>query len=151
MIIQTVILLSLILAPVAVIEHRKIPPVSGFFLLFCAVIAFMKMVSFVLVNKDYRIARRKKIPLIAPMHPSVLPNPVLYPLNLRLGNLLYFLAAPTLIYQINYPRSPSIRRIWVIGKIAQLVVFLFLMKVMVDQYVMPTVKNAKVRSPQHTN
>lgn len=143
---QSAILLSIILTPIAVIEHQKIPPISGFFLLFCSIIAFMKMISYVLVNRDYRVAQRKKVQLIDPIHPHVLPNPQRYPDNLRARNLLYFLAAPTLIYQINYPRSPSVRRLWLVGKVTQLVVFLFLMKILVDQYVMPAVKNAKVRT-----
>jgi hypothetical protein len=31
-------------------------------------------------------------------------NPVVYPGNLRAGDLAYFLAAPTLTYQLNFPR-----------------------------------------------
>lgn len=143
---QSAILLLYVLGPIAVIEYNKLPPTSGFFLLFCSVVVFMKMVSYVLVNRDYRIARRKNVQLIDPMHPSVLPNPQRYPDNLRVSHLAYFLAAPTLIYQLNYPRSPTIRRIWVLGKIGQLILFAFLMKVLVDQYVMPTVKNAKARA-----
>lgn len=37
-----------------------------------------------------------------------------YPLNLTLPNLLYFCVAPTLCYQLNYPRSPTIRVQYVI-------------------------------------
>jgi len=34
---------------------------------------------------------------------------VRYPYNLGLGELYYFWLAPTLTYQINFPRSPSVR------------------------------------------
>ena len=39
---------------------------------------------------------------------------VQYPENLVLNNLLYFLAAPTLVYQVAYPRSSRFRIRWVI-------------------------------------
>ena len=37
-----------------------------------------------------------------PLYPS-------YPANLTAGNLAYFIAAPTLVYQTGYPRSPGTR------------------------------------------
>lgn len=37
------------------------------------------------------------------------PPFVMYPQNLSLSNLLFFMVAPTLCYQLNYPRSQSIR------------------------------------------
>ena len=40
-------------------------------------------------------------------------NAVRYPENLSLRNLLYFLAAPTLVYQVAYPRSQRFRVRWV--------------------------------------
>ncbi len=41
-------------------------------------------------------------------------NAVRYPENLTVKNLLYFLAAPTLVYQVAYPRSQRFRIRWVI-------------------------------------
>ena len=37
-----------------------------------------------------------------------------YPENLTLGNFAYFLAAPTLIYQMTYPLSTCFRRRWLL-------------------------------------
>jgi hypothetical protein len=37
-----------------------------------------------------------------------------YPENLSPGNLAYFLAAPTLVYQMSYPRSAKFRTRWVL-------------------------------------
>ena len=39
---------------------------------------------------------------------------VKYPENLGFNNLLYFLAAPTLVYQIAYPRSARFRVRWLV-------------------------------------
>ena len=43
--------------------------------------------------------------------PGVAPPPV-YPESLTLANLAYFLAAPTLVYQVAYPRSSRFRLRW---------------------------------------
>jgi diacylglycerol O-acyltransferase-1 len=78
-----------------------------------------------------------------PIHPQFLPNPQVYPNNLNLrgtdcnlsctespsgliafADIAYFVLAPTLIYQLNYPRSARIRRGWLAGKIVQLVRFM---------------------------
>jgi hypothetical protein len=37
------------------------------------------------------------------------PNVLLYPQNVTFANYFYFLWAPTLVYQINYPRTKKIR------------------------------------------
>ena len=39
-------------------------------------------------------------------------HPPVYPENLTLGNLAYFLVAPTLVYQVAYPRSSRFRLRW---------------------------------------
>ena len=39
---------------------------------------------------------------------------VLYPENLAMHNLVYFLVAPTLVYQVAYPRSTCLRFRWLL-------------------------------------
>lgn len=39
-------------------------------------------------------------------------RPLMYPENLTAGNLAYFMAAPTLCYQMSYPRSSRFRLRW---------------------------------------
>lgn len=39
---------------------------------------------------------------------------VRYPENLTANNLLYFLVAPTLVYQVAYPRSTRFRIRWLL-------------------------------------
>lgn len=41
-------------------------------------------------------------------------NAVRYPESLALNNLLYFLVAPTLVYQVAYPRSTRFRVRWLL-------------------------------------
>eukprot|EP01038_Epipyxis_sp_PR26KG_P005339 gene5339-7409_t len=66
----------------------------------------------------------------------------LYPFNITLFNLGYFLIAPTLCYQLNYPRSPTIRWRYVMLIIIRLVFVGFLIIFSFEQYIRPTLKTA---------
>jgi len=50
--------------------------------------------------------------------------------------------APTLCYQMNYPRSPPPRWTWLAGKFAQFIFFVSLAVLMLEQFCMPLVKNS---------
>jgi diacylglycerol O-acyltransferase-1 len=43
---------------------------------------------------------------------------------IKLNDLLYFIAAPTLCFQFEYPRTQKIRKIWLIKRIAELIISL---------------------------
>jgi len=45
-----------------------------------------------------------------------------YPGNLTLGNMCYFLCAPTLCYQTDYPRSTRFRKRWFLRRCMELLV-----------------------------
>lgn len=52
-----------------------------------------------------------------------LPQPyVHYPDNLNLRNLYYFMAVPTLCYEINFPRAKRIRKRFLIRRITEIVI-----------------------------
>jgi uncharacterized membrane protein YvlD (DUF360 family) len=75
------------------------PPTSGFVM--CEFIRLiMKMHSFLMVNRSLRIEKKAG---------DSDPNVLLYPQNVTFANYFYFLWAPTLVYQINYPRTKKIR------------------------------------------
>jgi len=65
------------------------------------------------------------------------PPFVLYPQNITILNLLYFSIAPTLCYQLNYPRSPSIRWTNVIFLLFRLVFVGAMILFSVEQYIFP--------------
>ena len=44
-----------------------------------------------------------------------------YPNNVRILDFLYFLCAPTLVYDLNYPRSRSIRKMYIVRRLLELV------------------------------
>jgi len=140
-----VIVLSLAL-PIGVIKYTRPHPFSSLLLLFQACVLFLKLVSYVVVNKDYRLAYQAGKPItddIKHIDLSEEINIKKYPDNLTIGNLLYFLFAPTLIYQLNYPRSPKIRYLWLGAKIVEWIFFTGLQLFILEQYIIPTVTNSK--------
>ena len=65
-----------------------------------------------------------------------------YPHNLTVLNLLYFCVAPTLCYQLNYPRSPKIRWRYLFTICVRLVVVSVLVVFFVEQYIKPNLVQA---------
>ncbi|GMR58362.1 hypothetical protein PMAYCL1PPCAC_28557 [Pristionchus mayeri] len=66
----------------------------------------------------------------------------LYPGTLTLSNLYYFLLAPTLCYELAFPRSPRRRKSFLIKRTAELIFLTFLMLALIQQWVVPLVKNS---------
>ena len=65
-----------------------------------------------------------------------------YPYNITLADIYYFWLAPTLTYQLNFPRSPS-RRTWmVLSLLARMAVVGSLMLFLTRQHVLPAIVEA---------
>ena len=60
-----------------------------------------------------------------------------FPANVTLGNFLYFLAAPTLVYEPAYPRTRRIRRRVIFGHAAAMCVCLALQYFLFTQFLLP--------------
>lgn len=67
-----------------------------------------------------------------------------YPVNLTYVNIFYFCIAPTLCYQLNYPRSASIRIRYLLSIVIRLLFCSALMLIMIEQYVRPILENDKI-------
>uniref|UniRef100_A0A8R1DQ72 O-acyltransferase n=1 Tax=Caenorhabditis japonica TaxID=281687 RepID=A0A8R1DQ72_CAEJA len=65
-----------------------------------------------------------------------------YPSNLTIFNIYYFMAAPTLCYEFKFPRTPRIRKRFLIKRIVELIFLSFLIAALVQQWVVPTVRNS---------
>lgn len=63
-------------------------------------------------------------------------------------DLLYFVFAPTLCYQTNYPRTARIDWIFVLRRLIEMVFCLALIVFMSEQYVKPATINALVHIDQ---
>jgi diacylglycerol O-acyltransferase-1 len=65
-----------------------------------------------------------------------------YPENLTLPNLLYFSVAPTLTYQLNYPKANGTRWSIVLTILFRMMVVSGLILFATESYIMPTVQNS---------
>jgi diacylglycerol O-acyltransferase 1 len=78
--------------------------------------------------------------------PAMQPT-LMYPENITPGNLAYFIAVPTLSYQMEYPRSDRIRVRWLAHRVVELMLVGALMLVLVDQFIEPAILDSLV--PMH--
>lgn len=69
---------------------------------------------------------------------------VQYPDNLNVRDLMYFLLAPTLCYELNFPRTTRIRKRFVIKRCIEVVVLVNLMLGLFQQWMIPSVRNSLV-------
>ncbi|KAL3140361.1 hypothetical protein ABBQ38_004622 [Trebouxia sp. C0009 RCD-2024] len=136
------------LVPVyCVYKDKEVPVVPGFILVMVTSIVSLKLVSYAHCNHALRNARRKG-EVVAGERGSATPifdhtgEAVRYPESLALNNLVYFLAAPTLVYQVAYPRSTRFRIRWLLKRVAELVMVSFFGLIVTEQYVTPAIVNS---------
>ncbi|XP_034824909.1 diacylglycerol O-acyltransferase 1 isoform X2 [Maniola hyperantus] len=67
---------------------------------------------------------------------------VKYPDNLSLKDLFYFILAPTLCYELNFPRTTRIRKRFLIKRIIEVVFGVNLVLALFQQWMIPSVTNA---------
>jgi len=102
----------------------------------------MKLVSYAHVNHHLRRLRREP-PAPGTQHHGLLQQQLsAYPGNLTLGNMCYFLCAPTLCYQTDYPRSTRFRKRWFLRRCMELLVCVALMGILIEQYIYPACLNS---------
>ncbi|GIL55503.1 hypothetical protein Vafri_11070 [Volvox africanus] len=133
--------------PWAVISLTRAEPISGGILITLAVVLWMKLVSYHHCCFDLRTARR--CGEIRPGERGCPDTPAedwgqlaKYPENLTLRNLMYFLAVPTLTYQVNFPRSRTFRGRWVLRRVFELAITLTALAILIGQYIEPAVTNS---------
>ena len=69
---------------------------------------------------------------------------VIYPDNLSVGDLYYFWFAPTLCYEINFPRTRMIRTSFLLKRALEVFVCSQVCLCIVQQYIMPSVVSALI-------
>ncbi|XP_056630075.1 diacylglycerol O-acyltransferase 1 [Diorhabda carinulata] len=69
---------------------------------------------------------------------------VQYPDNLNLKDIYYFLLAPTLCYELNFPKTERIRKRFLIKRIIEVVLGTQLIFCVIQQYMIPSVKNSLI-------
>lgn len=135
-----------LLLPSFIILHTRAELLPGFALTMATCILWLKLVSYAHVNWDLRVARRRGEVRPGERGGGGIPESaeaeLRYPENIRLPNLAYFVAAPTLCYQLSYPRSKHFRARWMAKRLVMLTGSLGLMLFVTEQYIQPTIDNS---------
>uniref|UniRef100_A0A1I7WCT0 diacylglycerol O-acyltransferase n=1 Tax=Heterorhabditis bacteriophora TaxID=37862 RepID=A0A1I7WCT0_HETBA len=117
-------------------------PLFSLFALFTYVIEALKIVSYVQVNYWCRCARRDRDEEKKRDESMRHELSSLYPSTLTIINLYYFILAPTLCYELKFPRSVRRRKSFLIKRFVELIFLTFLMASLIQQWVVPTVQNS---------
>ncbi|XP_073941804.1 diacylglycerol O-acyltransferase isoform X2 [Choristoneura fumiferana] len=160
-------LILLITMPVAVIhfkgEEFSFVGTSTVCLLY--LILFLKLWSYTQTNHWVRTAAKGKFSknklrrqsLSAPNYKTIEEEKsdaflaaglVRYPDNLNLKDLFYFLLAPTLCYELNFPRTTRIRKRFLIKRLLEVVFGVNLVLALFQQWMIPSVTNSIVTFSQ---
>ncbi|KAJ3343874.1 Werner helicase interacting protein 1 [Gonapodya sp. JEL0774] len=143
-----------IFVPIFIIWNIMFHPAPATIALFFPLILFLKLLSYYWVNEalrtEYlrnsaasaaarvRLASNDAKPPLVPTPPS--PNPSRPPVTV--SHAFYFWVAPTLCYQISYPRTKRVRRTYVMKRVLEMAVVGLFIWFLIEQYAMPTLKNA---------
>jgi diacylglycerol O-acyltransferase-1 len=152
--IHVVLSICSVVLPILWTWRSKAEPAMLIVYMFQSVIMWMKLISYVHCNRDLRITWRKTRNIESPRSGFTASEKQLsdiftdvkdleapyitYPNNINIPNMLYFCVAPTLNYQLNYPRSPKIRWRYVLTIVARLVATLIIVTFSIQQYIGPT-------------
>uniref|UniRef100_A0A6Q2X8B7 O-acyltransferase n=1 Tax=Esox lucius TaxID=8010 RepID=A0A6Q2X8B7_ESOLU len=109
-----------------VLTLTSMTPVGGVFALGVFTILFLKLYSYKDVNMWCREIRHSNArtltrPSVARSNGSAVHAHVSYPGNLTHRDIYYFVLAPTLCYELNFPRSPRIRKSFLLRRLFEMV------------------------------
>uniref|UniRef100_A0A8C6QSU9 O-acyltransferase n=1 Tax=Nannospalax galili TaxID=1026970 RepID=A0A8C6QSU9_NANGA len=103
---------------------ESITPVGSVLALASYSIIFLKLFSYRHVNLWCRQCRVKaKAAPAGKVSGAAVQHTVSYPDNLTYRDLYYFIFAPTLCYELNFPRSPRIRKRFLLRRVLEMVRF----------------------------
>lgn len=160
-ILQITHLLLMVLLPIAVLHYRgndfSFVGITSVCMLY--LIIFLKLWSYTQTNYWCRLGLKKKYSdtklrrqsLSAPNWKSkedlINDTPAAarltkYPDNLNLKDLVYFMLAPTLCYELNFPRTARIRKRFVIKRVLELFFGINLALALFQQWMIPTITNS---------
>ncbi|KAM6453829.1 diacylglycerol O-acyltransferase 1 [Liasis olivaceus] len=148
-ILHTLNLLAVLCFPVPVVlAVTSITPVGAFWAVLVYTLLFLKLFSFKDLNKWCRKKRPAKAAKVRTAsgpqkaNGNAIPKEVMYPDNLTYRDLYYFLLAPTLCYELNFPRSPRIRKRFLLRRFFEMLFLLQLLVGLIQQWMVPTIQNS---------
>ncbi|KAI4377800.1 hypothetical protein MLD38_015375 [Melastoma candidum] len=128
-----------LLYPILVILRCDSAVLSGVALMLFTCIVWLKLLSYAHTNYDMRALARK----VEKGDDTSETANLEFSYEVNLGNLVYFMLAPTLCYQTSYPRTACVRKAWVARQLVKLIIFTGFMGFMVEQYINPLVQNSQ--------
>jgi len=69
---------------------------------------------------------------------------VQYPHNLTVKDMAFFIFAPTLCYELNFPRTDRVRKRFLLKRVIEVVVLVQLSMCLFQQWIIPSVKNSLI-------
>ena len=138
-IIHTIVQIYLLTLPIVSIYHFRVHYVPASVLLGLTLMIAMKLYSFADVMYDVREVYKTKEYLNFPKDVSEVIQK--YPNVVNFNHFVYFLFTPTFCFQFSYPRSQSIRKIWLLKRVVEFIISLSLMLIIIQQYITPLIKN----------
>lgn len=148
LVIHCINLTAMLTFPAAVVLIvPSVTPVGGAFALGIYTILFLKLYSYRDVNmwcRELSSAKAKKLSrsLSCPSGHSGLSSRVCYPGNLTMKDVYYFAFAPTLCYELNFPRSPKIRMGFLLRRLFEMLFFTQLLVALTQQWMIPIIQSS---------
>jgi diacylglycerol O-acyltransferase-1 len=155
---HTLLALWNIIVPTLWTWSSRASPASLMLFMFQSVIIWLKLISYAHANRDLRSTWRKLRNCDSPRSGTTVsekqlanvftdvkdlePPYLIYPQNVNFPNLMYFCVAPTLTYQLNYPRTPKIRWRYVLTLVIRLIVTFIITAFSMQQYIKPTLASS---------
>ncbi|CAF0732171.1 unnamed protein product [Didymodactylos carnosus] len=148
---QLINLFMLLIFPVIYIEIRKPNPIGTFLAVSIYSIVFLKLISYIHINCLCRMQwindnKGKKTDIfeeslndyVTEKSSTIL---VKYPDNLSLKDLYYFLFAPTLCYELNYPRTTGIHKNSLVRRLCEILFLSSLEYILIQQWTLPILRS----------
>ncbi|XP_036423425.1 diacylglycerol O-acyltransferase 1a [Colossoma macropomum] len=134
-----------------ILTLNSMTPVGGVFALGVYTVLLLKLYSYKDVNKWCReirqakartLSRSNSCPSVHRANGNAVHSHVTYPGNLTHRDMYYFIFAPTLCYELNFPRSPRIRKRFLLRRLLEMLFLMQLQVGLIQQWMVPTVQNS---------
>lgn len=128
----TITILTLILFPVFITFMYRPGAVGAFITMMTYTIVWMKILSYCQVNHWCRTIGQQVLE-------EGNEKKVYYPDNINFKDLMYFMFAPTLCYELNYPRIQKIRKMFLFRRTIESVFLFYVLIALTQQWLVPTI------------
>ncbi|EGG18096.1 diacylglycerol O-acyltransferase 1 [Cavenderia fasciculata] len=137
----------IVTAPSASVLTFKPNPASGIIVMILVCVFSMKIISYSYENSKQKNLTKTRSSINnngTKDKEKTKLDPTIYPNNLTLKSTYWFMLVPTLVYQLQYPRSDRIRKAFLLRRIVEALFLSALIFYMVEQYMVPLVENSLV-------